>query len=313
MPGQTKNDIQRIGLFSEVGYITTGDPYKPIIDRPINYNAGKGKQMMSCSTKTKTGLCDGYFQSSFGRVFEKEGYSDPQKQRRLERSSEAQKNIVNTPFYPSNASKKPSGLGSHYGTFGGAVEYVKGTTRPKVAYKSPGKNFLTNPTKKGSGYGYTSLTIGRNFEYRSEFIGQPDVIRGLERQEHKKKMISTPFKLNLHNNSLFDPNIFKSDKPLPPVRKSHEEPTKGRRVKLPFKQSSPGKDIGNCKAGTFTPYPEHPVDGYDVRGLKPAGPKYGMFTPSAGNKSRPTDSVIRMHVNKTITCNNFRNIKSCGN
>ena len=45
-----------------------------------------------------------------------------------------------------------------------------------------GKNFLTNPTKKGSGYGYTSLTIGKDFEYTSEYIGRPDEMRSLERQ-----------------------------------------------------------------------------------------------------------------------------------
>lgn len=135
----SKNDIQRIGLFSEVGYITIGDPYKPIIDRPFNDNAGRGKQMMSSYTKSKTGLIDGYFQSNFGRVFEKEGYSDPIKQRRLERNKQTQKNIVNKAFYPSNATKRPSGLGNHYGTFAGAVDYFKGLTRPKQPYKSPGK------------------------------------------------------------------------------------------------------------------------------------------------------------------------------
>lgn len=133
-----KNDIQRIGLFSEVGYITIGDPYKPIIDRPFNDKAARGKQMMSSCTKSKTGLCDGYFQSNFGRVFEKEGYTDPIKQRRLERSKETKRNIVPTAFYPSNATKKPSGKGSSYGTFSGAVQYFKATTRPKEPYKSPG-------------------------------------------------------------------------------------------------------------------------------------------------------------------------------
>lgn len=120
-------------------------------------------------------------------------------------------------------------------------------------------------------------------------------------------MISTAFKLNLHHNSLFDPNIFKSDKPLPPV-KQHGPDIKRRfgRVNPPFKQSSPAKEIGNCKAGTFTRYPQHPVDGFDLRGPKPPGPKYGMFSPSAGNKSRPTDSVIRMHARKTINIKNFR-------
>ena len=136
-----KNDIQRIGLFSEVGYITIGDPYRPTRARAFNDNAGRGKQMMTSSTKAKSGLCDGYFQSNFGRVFEKEGHTDPIKARRFERINQARKNIVKRAFYPSSNTKKPCGLGSVYGTFQGNVEYFKGTTRPKEAYKSSGKEF----------------------------------------------------------------------------------------------------------------------------------------------------------------------------
>jgi hypothetical protein len=136
------NDIQRIGLFSEVGYITIGDPYKSMRDRPFNDNAGRGKQMMSFCTKSKTGLCDGYFQSNFGRIFEREGYSDQRRLARLERINEAKKNTDVKPFLPSNATKKPSGLGSHYGTFSGKVPYFKGTARPKDRYKSPGEVIL---------------------------------------------------------------------------------------------------------------------------------------------------------------------------
>ena len=128
-------------------------------------------------------------------------------------------------------------------------------------------------------------------------------------QEHKKKQISTPFKLNLHQNSLFDPNSFKSDKPLPPLKNEENEPSRKGRLNPPFKQSSPGKATGNCKAGTFTPYPEHPVDGYDLKGQRPPGPKYGVFFPSAGNKSRPTDSGISMHVTKCTNSDNFRTVK----
>ena len=135
---QPSNDIQRIGLFSEVGYITIGDPYKSIRDRPFNDKAGKGKQMMSCCTKSKTGLCDGYFHSNFGRIFEREGYSDQSRLARIERINEAKKNTDSKPFLPSNATKKPSGLGSHYGTFNGKVPYFKGIARPKERYKSPG-------------------------------------------------------------------------------------------------------------------------------------------------------------------------------
>jgi len=303
-----RNDLQRIGLFSEVGYVTIADPYIPVYSRPYNESASRGKQMMTSCTKSKTGLIDGYFQPKFGRIFEKESYSDPVKLRRQERIMQKKRNIDRTAFYPSSETKKPSGLGNHYGTFGGSVPHFKAVVRAKTPYKSPGRNFLTNPTKKGSGYGYTSLTIAENHEYMTEFIGRADEIRSGEKQEHKKKMVSSDFRLNMHPKEYFDINPFKSDRALPPL-KERKEPGKpvGKPLRhVPFKQSSPGKAIGNCKAGTFTPYPEHPVDGFGVKSKKAAGAKYGIFKPSAGSKSRPTDSVLKTNINKVINKDNFR-------
>jgi len=34
--------------------------------------------------------------------------------------------------------------------------------------------------------------------------------------------------------------------------------------------------MGNCKGGTFSKYPTHPVDGFAVKTKKPAGPRYGV-------------------------------------
>ena len=46
-----------------------------------------------------------------------------------------------------------SGQGSHYGTFSGPTGAFSAATKPKEKYKAPGKNFLTNPGKKGTGFG----------------------------------------------------------------------------------------------------------------------------------------------------------------
>ena len=46
-----------------------------------------------------------------------------------------------------------SGVGSHYGTFTGPVSAFSAANRPKQKYKPPGKNFITNPGKIGTGYG----------------------------------------------------------------------------------------------------------------------------------------------------------------
>lgn len=55
-----------------------------------------------------------------------------------------------------------SGLGNHYGTLGGPVGAFSPASRPGKEYKSPGKNFSTNPGKKGTGFGYNFLLLVYN-------------------------------------------------------------------------------------------------------------------------------------------------------
>ena len=46
-----------------------------------------------------------------------------------------------------------SGVGSHYGTFGGPVTAFSAVEKEQQKYRPAGKNFLTNPGKRGTGYG----------------------------------------------------------------------------------------------------------------------------------------------------------------
>ena len=46
-----------------------------------------------------------------------------------------------------------SGLGSYYGTIGGTVPYFNPAGKQVKAALPSGKNVLTNPGKKGTGYG----------------------------------------------------------------------------------------------------------------------------------------------------------------
>ena len=62
-----KSDMERLGVFKELGYITIGDAYAPNSSRAFNANAGKGQQMMTCCTKVKSGLQTGYFSDKFNR------------------------------------------------------------------------------------------------------------------------------------------------------------------------------------------------------------------------------------------------------
>jgi len=50
-----------------------------------------------------------------------------------------------------------SGIGSYYGTLSGPITALSPQVKPSKEYKSPGKNFYTNPGKKGTGYGYVDV------------------------------------------------------------------------------------------------------------------------------------------------------------
>ena len=99
---------------------------------------------------------------------EKEAYSDPVKLRRQLRVAKSKKNIGKA-FLPSNYPKstntqknlffsktnflEATGLGNHYGTFAGAINHFSAQNKPKPENKKQGRNFVTNPSKKGTGYG----------------------------------------------------------------------------------------------------------------------------------------------------------------
>lgn len=46
-----------------------------------------------------------------------------------------------------------SGLGNHYGTLSGPIGAFSPVAKSRSAYKAPGRNFTTNPAKKGTGFG----------------------------------------------------------------------------------------------------------------------------------------------------------------
>ena len=62
-----KTDMERIGLFSEMGYISLGDRYPKVDPKSKGFNeaAGKGKQMLPGGSKTRSGNQAGYFDSKY--------------------------------------------------------------------------------------------------------------------------------------------------------------------------------------------------------------------------------------------------------
>nr|XP_044998241.1 UPF0602 protein C4orf47 homolog isoform X2 [Jaculus jaculus] len=168
MPGEGgKTDMERIGLFSEMEYITVGDKYVSPFNRPFNEDANKNRQMFPGGTKVMSNLQAGYFDAQFARIFEGEGYVNLNQVRRRHMMQEAKKNLGKA-FIPSNGEKKPSGLGSYYGTIGGPVPFFSAQSKPRDRYEAPGKNLYTNPGKKGTGYGYANVTIGKQFSHSSD-------------------------------------------------------------------------------------------------------------------------------------------------
>ncbi|XP_028405049.1 UPF0602 protein C4orf47 homolog [Dendronephthya gigantea] len=296
-----KNDLNRVGWFSEMGYISIGDSYK-VKNNAFNAAAHKGKQMLPGGSKTRSARQDGYFDKQFMRIMEAESYSDPVKRRRQERLKQSSLNLGHA-FVPSSGEKLASGAGSHYGTFSGPVEAFSPENKGKKGYKSPGRNFTTNPPKKGTGYGYLGVTIGQTPKYMTDPYERAKEIRKGDHEKSIKVRKGGAFRLNLHPRTYFDGNPYKSDKPLPPLKEGKTRPP----IAKPFKQSSPGKEIGGCKAGCFESYPSHSDDPYQPKkAASDASQAKKIFRPTQGPKSTPFSSVIAQNVDRRINVTNFR-------
>jgi|SaaInl47_10m_RNA_FD_contig_31_1249992_length_1133_multi_8_in_0_out_0_1 hypothetical protein len=312
-----KTDMERIGLFSEMGYISLGDRYPKVDPKSKGFNeaAGKGKQMLPGGSKTRSGNQAGYFDSKYSRVLEGEAYQDAIKIRRKGRIDNMKKNITNTAFLPSNFTKKSSGLGNNYGTFGGGHDSFSPIKKDGKNYKAAGRNFTTIPGKKGTGFGYVNVTFQKYPDHSVEDYDRAKKLRSNDSKEHKQKstkITPAPFKLNSHPKTFFDHNPYKMDKPLPKSKKQ-PEPVKKLIQKTPFKPSNPAKNIAGCKAGTFETYPKHSVDMYTGKKQLEIRSNKGIktiFHPSPGPKSTPTRSTLDQNITKTMNKNNYKAISS---
>lgn len=307
--GFTKTDMDRVGIFQEMGYISIGDKYKTT-KVEFNESSSKQKQMLSGAEKIKSANQAGYFSDKFQRVLEGEAYSDQAKMRRQYRLKESQKN-VGKPFVPSSVDKKPSGAGSYYGTFSGPIPALSTQQQAGKGYKAPGKNFYTSPGKKGTGYGYAGVTLGHYTEYKSDNYDQYRELTRKENELHKKSLKGGAFRLNMAPKDYFDDNPYKSDRAISSGKKLQE---KKWEIK-PFKPSSPAKLDGGMKAGTFESYPSHSNDSYkskakDSRQASGASVKSGKtFIPPAGPKSVPVNSVLDQNIMRALNVQNYRTVQ----
>lgn len=296
-----KSDMERLGIFKEMSYISIGDTYSPPTNRPFNESAHRSRQMQAGIAAQRCALQNGFFEKTFSRIFEREALNDAIRLARQYRNQQTKK-ILAKAFLPSNGVKKPCGSGSYYGTLSGPVEAMSPQTLPRKPHRSPGRNIITSPSKKGSGYSYPNVTLSTIELYASDPYDRAKEMLKKEAAVHHSKAKAGPFKLNLHPKDFFQDNPYRTNKPaqsahktLPPVKKVSP---------VPFKPSSPSKRIGGMKAGTFDTYPSHSADPYTVRRSKPTN-REPVFHPVPGPKSTPVKSIITQNVNRSVHSANY--------
>ncbi|RNA17476.1 hypothetical protein BpHYR1_024365 [Brachionus plicatilis] len=307
---EVRNDMNRVGLFQEMSYITVQDPYVPTSKFKFNEAAGKGKQILPGPIKDRsTGLQDGYFTKPFPRVFEKEAYSDPISLRRKERILEKKKNITDKPFITFYGEKKPDGLGSYTGTFGGRVDYFSPKDKEKKSYEPQKPNVKTNPSKKGTGYGYAIVGLDKYPEYKSDKYESPDKIAREEAERHKKAVLGAAFKSGIYQKVYFEKNPYLTEKDGAVFKEKSK--SKSLTDLKTFKFSSPPKSMANVD-GFFSKFPGHMTDQYKpMSNYKPVkrvvNSSGKLFTPQKGPKSKPQSSVINYNVGIKVNSSNFKN------
>lgn len=304
-------DLQRIGLFKEMSYLhgTSNVPFAA----SFNKDSNEGKQMMTNCTKRKGPTMDGYFDKEFSRVFEGEAYTDKIRIARMYRLKIAEK-ILNTTFRPNSPTKKPSGKGSYFGTFTDydkRPEHFSGLAREGREKPTSLKNVLTNPAKKGSGYGYPNITLSKDPPYFLE--KDYEVLKAEKHAPQKVEVVPTkPFLAGQHPKDYFDPNPFFTEKP----DILYEGRIPSEKIEKPFIPSSPAKKAGGMKAGCFEKFPPHEPDPYIRASIQQRGVKCvlnkenKMFLPFPGPKPYPIKSIIATNVIKRMNVTNYQNMKS---
>ncbi|XP_072288361.1 cilia-and flagella-associated protein 96 [Eucyclogobius newberryi] len=289
--GDGKSDMERLGIFKEMGYISIGDKYSPPNNRPFNESAHRSRQMQAGGTAQRCALQNGFFEKTFNRIFEHEALNDQIRLARQYRNQQAKK-ILGKAFLPSNAIKKPCGSGSYYGTLSGPVEAMSPQTQPRKPHKSLGRNIMTSPGKKGSGYSYPNVTLSSIEVYASDPYDRPKEILKKKLLSHHSKVKAGPFSSNLHPKDFFQDNPYRSNRPTAQAHKTL--PSIKKKVSpVPFKPTSPSKRSGGMKAGTFDTYPSHSADPYIIRKSTNKEP---VFRPAPGPKSTPVKSIIMHNV-----------------
>uniref|UniRef100_A0A3B3UZH6 Cilia-and flagella-associated protein 96 n=1 Tax=Poecilia latipinna TaxID=48699 RepID=A0A3B3UZH6_9TELE len=261
-----KSDMERLGVFMEMSYISAGDKYTSANSHdPFNGSAYRSRQMQTGVTKQPCALQSGFFNKSFKRILRKKN-----------RMQQVKKNLGKA-FLPCSGTKKLP------------------LTVPKKAQRSPGRSILISPPKKGSGYSYPNVTLSKMDLYVSDPYVRAKEAHKREGAIHHSKLRDGPFRINLHPQDYFQVNPYRNHKALPPAQKP-PQPQKNVST-VPFIPRTPSKRIGGMKAETFDIYPSHSADTYVIHRSKPVN-QQPVFRPAPGPKSTPVKNIISVNVDR---------------
>ncbi|ORX43403.1 hypothetical protein BCR36DRAFT_586684 [Piromyces finnis] len=259
-----KPDLDRMGIFQEMEYISK-DQYVDKFKMNKSLERGKGKQLIINSSKKGHDTNDVYFEN-FKRVFEKEAYTKVNEVYRKKRLENLKK--VTVPFRPSNVCPKGSGKGSIYGTFDQQyplsdkdkeVHVRSKPSTPSHSSTKTNKNIYTNPAKKGVGYGYLDVTIGKYYEYMSDPYDRIKEMKKKERLENEKRNIDTkPFIAGSNKNDCFDNSGYSWEINRETIAKNKKKDTTSDKKK--FEQ--PFRPASNIDF-TINKFPEYISDGIE--------------------------------------------------
>ncbi|KAJ3110944.1 hypothetical protein HK100_002864 [Physocladia obscura] len=294
-----------MGIFTEASYISTMEPYTGKTNGVTLLSRVKGRQFQTSPNKHGHDTRDVYFDKNFIRLFENEPYTDLVVLRRRYRLQRKEKNITPLPFKPSSVPPKPSGSGSQWGTIdqqyplptkGKNLELPPPLPKEKPESKP---NFLTKPPKRGTGYGYANVTIGKSYEYVSEpydsvlEAARKDRATGKQKQVGERPFISSSARLDFFN--AFAGIIGTDSKKQSQHGETPSSVTAGKKSTAnanvgsgPFKPSS-------CCGYTINKYPVFELPkGVTAQTSNEKPPKKlaPIFRPSGVGKSYPIRSII---------------------
>jgi len=300
----SKSSQEILGTFGTPTYISINDPYlkKKKSDAKL-----KGKsQMMTTHSKSRSAHTDGYFSKTFARGFEKEPTHDAVKARR-KAALAARKKMIAGDYRPSHPTKKVMSSGSYEGTLGGTVKQFSPAKQPKKAHQKEKVNFMTNPGKKGTGYGYTGVTLGKMPDYKTSPYDAERKADIAAAKAHRGAVRGAPFRAAAPDGpqgakGFFDANIYKPTKLAGKPKVAKKE----KKVTVPFYPNRPlgsmgsgGKDTNTFGKFTYTP------EKYQRKVAKPKSTNgTAVFKPISNSKSMPQPSTLTVNVNRSVNPTN---------